>query len=247
MAKIAPQTLGAEYKAVLGTKPDGHQENGTVDCAVVAVAVVTGVDYDTAFKALEAAGRVENKPTPRELTKKAIEALGFKINELSYLQRQEVIANYPGVHKGLKNLTSHHPVRFGKVWKDMGLTNCLLFSMGHVAALKDGEVQDWSKGRALRVIGVWVIEKDAPEVEEAPEAPAPAPEAGPKALTIAEGLIEFAKANYDKGGWDFVVETMTLAEVEEMTKNCKSVDGAIRKLKPIVAALDEQRRSAMNA
>jgi hypothetical protein len=76
-----------------------------------------------------------------------------------------MIARYPGVHKNLKSVTTHHPRRFKKVWADV---EPLLFDCNqHVAAFKDGTIHDWSINAAKRVRGVYRIVRIAETVAEA--------------------------------------------------------------------------------
>lgn len=125
------------------------------DCAVKAVAVVCNVAYDEAWTALNKLGRKTGKGTPREMTRKAIEDFGFKIE---LVDLESVKATYPKPHSGLKNITTHHHERFPEAWgTERKLNNTLLFSKGHVSAFKDGVLHDWSVGRKLHVWQMWHI------------------------------------------------------------------------------------------
>jgi hypothetical protein len=57
-------------------------------------------------------------------------------------------------------------------------------------------------------------------------------------------VYAYALANYNKDGWDFVVETMSFAELNEETKNCRTFAGAIKKVRSLARLLDEQRLNA---
>ena len=67
------------------------------------------------------------------------------------------ISRYPGAHSKLSHVTNHHPERFHKVWKDG--KKYILLNSDHAAAVVDGEVHDWSKGRAKRCDFIWQIVK----------------------------------------------------------------------------------------
>jgi hypothetical protein len=47
---------------------------------------------------------------------------------------------------------------------------------------------------------------------------------------LAMAVLKHAEANYSKG-WDYIVECWTLAEIDDEIKACRTVAGAIKKLK----------------
>jgi hypothetical protein len=117
----------------------------TNDCSVKAVAAVCGVDYLVAHEAMRKQGRKNRKGAMTWDIKQAVSSLGFVTQKIP---SNEFIGRYPGNHKKLKSVTSHHPDRFNKVWAD-GNTY-LVFTARHVLAVVNGINHDWSKGRALR-------------------------------------------------------------------------------------------------
>lgn len=134
------------------------QHNEHADCSVQAIAAACGVSYGAAHIALAAAGRKPGKGTRIHQSRQAIEALGFRITALDAMKRHlRFIANYPKAHTRLKDLTSHHPDRFPQVWKDGRAY--ILYNNTHMWAVVDGVNHDWSRGRALRVKGMWLVEK----------------------------------------------------------------------------------------
>lgn len=127
--------------------------NETNDCSVVSIALVTGVGYNAALEALDEAGRIPKRgsTTPQMLT--AIQALGFHFETI---HPSRFIDQYPGVHKNLQSVTTHHPDRFNGAWNDGN--NYLLFTRGHVGAVVQGVNMDWTRGKAKRVyqiVRVW--------------------------------------------------------------------------------------------
>lgn len=129
--------------------------NETRDCSVVAVAAVCGVSYEVAHATLKQLGRKDQKGTTISLICNALRALGFQYESVS---RKNVISNYPAGHRDvLKNITTHHPERFNKVWKD-GF-NYLFFTSGHVLAVLDGTNVGHTKGRAVRVEMIYKVTK----------------------------------------------------------------------------------------
>jgi hypothetical protein len=51
-----------------------------------------------------------------------------------------------------------------------------------------------------------------------------------------------ALQHYDHEGWDYIVETYTDAELAELIGNCRTVKGAIAKVRRVTRLLDERRR-----
>lgn len=121
------------------------------DCSVKAVAVACNVEYSVAHAAMKAAGRQDRKGAYPNMIHAAIISLGYKVVSI---RQQEIIQQYPGVHKNLKSVTTHHPERFRKVWENMGTT--LIYTIGHISAFKDGKLHDWAVGRAKRA--TWVVQ-----------------------------------------------------------------------------------------
>lgn len=139
-------------KFALLTKNSTAAKGEKHDCAVKAVALVCGVDYDMAHKVLAGNGRRARCGTYRPTTFKSIEHLGYKA------ERVEV----PAGAKTVRTL----PYAMSRA----GLTGTfLVFVAGHVLALVDGKVEDWTQGRQRRIKDVYRITK-----AEAPK-PAPAP------------------------------------------------------------------------
>lgn len=116
------------------------------DCSVKAVALVCGVSYDVAHAKMAELGRKSGRGASTTSIELAVIALGKKVEPVN---PKHVIKQYPGVHKNLQNVTTHHPARFPDVWKD-GKTY-LAYIRGHVLAIVDGVVHDWTVGRAKRV------------------------------------------------------------------------------------------------
>lgn len=124
----------------------------TNDCAVKAVALVTGKLYDEAHRALAAKGRVARKGTYRHQQFDVIREFG---KTLTRIDPREIIKQYPSPHRDvLKSVTTHHPRRFNKVWPK---GTYLLFSVGHVSAVIDGVLHDWAVNSARRVTEIYEV------------------------------------------------------------------------------------------
>ena len=71
--------------------------------------------------------------------------------------REEFISQYPSAHQILKTVTTHHPKRFNKVWKDG--KRYLMLTTNHALAIVDGVTHDWSASKPLRAVGLFEIIK----------------------------------------------------------------------------------------
>lgn len=122
------------------------------DCAVIAIHAATGVPVEVVRRKLSELGRKVGKGTFKYRILQAIAELGFNATKVDLKQ---LIKLYPAPHNNLKNVTSHHPRRFPKVFET---GNYIFFSSDHVWNVKDGENHDWSRNAALRVRSGYIIQ-----------------------------------------------------------------------------------------
>lgn len=125
-------------------------------CFHAAIAVLSELSFDVVQKAFAEAGRKNGKGTPFAVAIEACKALGFELKKLPTKWELDMIYSYPGVHKNLKNITTRHPVRFAKAWAGQSV---MLHVNGHVAAVKDGKMHDWTINRSMHVIAVYKLVK----------------------------------------------------------------------------------------
>ena len=147
-----PTTQGRSevYAAHLAQGRDIGERN---DCAVRAVAAVTGRPYDEVHALFKAEGRRDARATPVSITWAVLKQLGFVAHQRA---AREFIAQYPGSHAtALRSVTTHHADRFPAVWRDG--KSYLLFTPGHVLAVVNGVNHDWTRGRALRVKAIYEV------------------------------------------------------------------------------------------
>jgi hypothetical protein len=130
---------------------------------VVAIAAATGTDYAQVRDLLAAAGRKARHGTYRAATYAVLDKLGF---DRIPVEQSMMIGQYPKAHQILKSVTSHHPRRFNKIWRD-GNTYLFFFS-AHVAAVVDGTLVDWSLNRALQCTEIYKIVRRTPAPVAAP-------------------------------------------------------------------------------
>lgn len=132
----------------------GDKFNETKDCAIIAIAAVTGTSYEAVRELMKKHGRKDRKSTPMDIIHNVLKELGY---ESRYVNPEDFIREYPKPHHKLKNVTSHHPDRFPKVWKN-GKTY-LIRSSKHILAVINGHVVDWSRNNALRAISILEVWK----------------------------------------------------------------------------------------
>lgn len=109
------------------------------DCAVVAVAIVCGVDYSTAHRAQQSAGRRSRRGTPMSVTQEALNRLGYRYEKIDLGGRS---------CKTVRGAERHPYLQQGKF---------LIRVSGHILAMADGKVEDYTQGRLYRVIEVFRV------------------------------------------------------------------------------------------
>ena len=65
--------------------------------------------------------------------------------------------------------------------------------------------------------------------------------ATPTQAEMIKAVRSHAEENYEKDGWDFLVECWSDEEIAEAIEGARSINGAIRKAKNAVGGLDERR------
>ena len=124
----------------------------TRDCSVIAATLVIGDDYANVRDGLARYGRKERKGMDAYDMRSYIRGRGLL---LVPVKASVFIKTYPGAHKLATCVTTHHPARFPKVWKN-GRT-FLFFTSNHVLAVIDGEALDWSKNHSKRVTEIYEV------------------------------------------------------------------------------------------
>lgn len=147
--KPAYVSKSPEYNALAGASWSHGEKN---DCPVVALSIACDLTYDAANKLMADQGRKPGKCAGGICA--AITHAGFTTNTCI---ASDFIAQYPKAHQILKGVTTHHPDRFKKVWAN-GKTY-LFYTRGHVLAVKNGIVHDWTRGRAKRVLQIFEVVK----------------------------------------------------------------------------------------
>lgn len=128
------------------------------DCAVKAVALLTGAPYSQVLELMAKHGRQARKGTFRGTTQAVIEELGFTVRKWTFKERLDLIASYsPKAPQWYQSLTTKQVKAYNKKWRALPCQSMLLFSTQHVSAYKDGEVIDWAHNRAKRINDIWEV------------------------------------------------------------------------------------------
>lgn len=149
VSKVAVDAKFHEIKSILKEEGDKNY------CAILAIAALTGVCPKAVRTSVEDAGRMRGDGTHVWQMIDACKNLGFKMMPIGFQARCDIISQYPGVHKNLRHITTHHPRRFSKVWANK--PNMLMITANHAAAYIDGVVVDWSVNTSLRINELYTI------------------------------------------------------------------------------------------
>lgn len=120
---------------------ESEARNERADCTVKAVALVTGLTYSECHEALADVGRKNRQGLPYHFTRKAIQGLGFDVKDY-----------YPASHSvSSDEREGVIPVRIKTATtaeRYLPSNGRFLLGMnGHIAAVVDGKLEDWTAGR----------------------------------------------------------------------------------------------------
>lgn len=130
----------------IDAKNEADKRGERNDCAVKALAIAAGMPYGVAHLLFKKYGRKDRRGTRRYITK--------------------LVVNYLKEHHGFTSIPLRDPrkadgSRF--TMKTIGQRyyrgRYLVFVSGHVAAMIDGKIEDWTEGRRHRVTEIWSLEQ----------------------------------------------------------------------------------------
>lgn len=121
-------------------------------CVPLALCVLTGLDPEEVRNVFLNLGRRHGHGVNMIVLRKVIAHFGYELVEV---KTRDIIDRYPGVHKGLQRVTSHHPRRFPKAFFGESL---YCWGTDHSFAIKNGELVDWSVNRAIRAYFIYRIQ-----------------------------------------------------------------------------------------
>jgi hypothetical protein len=130
MSRVSP-----EYQAAMDAS-DAINENN--DCAVRAVTITTGLPYPVVHKAFMQAGRKARKGTPRRITQRVVDALGYDMTPIKITAKTAITAE------------RDRQLQDGRVL--LGMTR-------HLAAMIDGKLIDHTTGRRVKLNGAFRVTK----------------------------------------------------------------------------------------
>jgi hypothetical protein len=156
MPRLKKTSVPSAYAEMVVARDEFDENN---DCSVQCVAHLCDIPYAVAHAAFAKYGRKPRDGVYDKVIRSVILSLGFRIREWSASERIQMIYSYPGVHRGLSTITTHHPRRFAKAWSKVAHKRLALFTRGHVAAFKDGEVTDWTINKSYAVLEIWEVSK----------------------------------------------------------------------------------------
>lgn len=134
------------------------------DCSVKAIAIACGIQYKEALDALAQAGRKPRQGSFKYQQRNALLALGFKMEDLGKPTRPN------GGGFTVRTIHEFLP-RKG---------HFMIYTNGHVAAVLNQHVEDWTINRMHRITGVWRITNPRKVDERDP------PEYKPKEMTLEQ-------------------------------------------------------------
>ena len=137
MSRTRYTPLSLPNKAIWADVADASAERKEHnDCAVRAVTIVTGLDYQTVHAAFIEAGRKPRKGTPRGVTREACKRLGYQWEPVQVRAKTAITAERDPV------------LRSGRFV--VGMTR-------HLAAMVDGQLIDHTKGKRKRINGAYTL------------------------------------------------------------------------------------------
>lgn len=122
------------------------------DCTVKAFAIVTGCSYNEAHWEMKKAGRPNRKGLPTLLVNRRIR----KEDIPDHNERMIAALKRKGFKVQKVGCNSKTVRTLGRNIKSNG--RFLVFVRGHVLAIKDKKVHDWTDGRCHRIRSVWKVE-----------------------------------------------------------------------------------------
>lgn len=138
-----------KYQAQVQASSAFNERN---DCVVKMTSLALQIPYFKAHDLCKAAGRQDGHGMKNIQWKPMLEAAGLKLERVDIWKQ---IAKYPSPHNTLKNVTTHHPARFNKVWADG--ERYIMVVDHHVAYIENGTTHDWTEGRSMRAIMIYKI------------------------------------------------------------------------------------------
>ena len=151
MAQVKNENQHKDYKAMRSTATKDFKE--TNDCGVIATAIAFGVSYKEAHAAYKRAGRKACKGVHYYQIEGAMEVIsrdtGIKFKHYDF-ERRAKVANKANVNR----LTFNNVIRGLNKRKSY-----VVVGIGHMVALKNGRICDWSEGTRHHVENIYEVSR----------------------------------------------------------------------------------------
>jgi hypothetical protein len=118
------------------------------DCAVKAVSIATGYEYDDVHYVFEVCGRKPRKGTQFYVTEKAVKLLKFRMIDVTKHFKSKSVRT---LEREIKDCKGNFLVR---------VTN-------HLLPVVDGKVHDWTSGRCHRIVSIHMLREVSREFHKA--------------------------------------------------------------------------------
>ena len=157
--------MTTKFRAMNAKSGERNENN---DCSVIALAIVANVDYDYAHEALKLCGRRDRQGTFPNMFERALELIGghYVAREVFMPKRDaEAILRHKDEVEP-QELYPNKPYKTINHWVGYTMTvnrledyvdprkRYVASTRGHVLAIVDGKVQDWTGGRRHRVLNL---------------------------------------------------------------------------------------------
>lgn len=119
-------------------KNESSKANESNDCAVKAIAIACNVPYKVAHKALANLGRRNRRGTLNSTIHTAIKQLGFELECITFKVKAKTVTT----------LAADRAVKDGFF---------VAFVRGHIAAIVNGQIEDWTEGKRHRIRLVYKV------------------------------------------------------------------------------------------
>lgn len=179
--------------AFASMQDESNKFGETRDCSVKAVAIACEVDYGVAHAALKKHGRKDKRSAYHGTINNALKELGFKKVKVDCSART------------VTTIPRDRAFRNGRF---------MVFVSGHVLAVTDGTVQDWTAGRQHRVKEAYEIVRMDAEATVVTPAPAPAP----KAASVKVKCYRLMDLEWEKAGRPTDVKVVRKLRIAVMDK-----------------------------
>lgn len=137
--------LSMKYYETVREQRSSYKPKETNDCTVIATAIVTGCGYRRAHKTIASFGREDGGTFfYRVHVEEIMNQLGCEIKFLAEPKTIKSFLRSARTNSAIDNVAKILPTN----------NTYILFVRGHVAAVKDGQLQDWTNGRKHRVIAI---------------------------------------------------------------------------------------------